>query len=209
MAEQLPPRPLPPRIGHAERDRTVERLREAAGLGRIELDELDERVEAALKARTQPELDALLADLGPTAGGAVAVRGSAPVVPPASGYAAGDPMVLSAGSGTTRKTGRWVLPGFLRLSASLGSIKLDCRLASTEYPVIDIEVVPSAGSVVIVVPEGWAANIDRVGRGIGHAKSTVPEQPAPGFPLLVLRGGVGLGSVTVRRQRWYDRRPRD
>ena len=100
--------PPAPRIGHAERDRTVERLREAAGLGRIDLDELDERVEAALTARTQPELHALLADLGPTgptAVGGIAVRGPAPVVPAASGYAAADPMVLSAGSGTTRKSG--------------------------------------------------------------------------------------------------------
>ena len=202
----------PPRIGHAERDRTVERLREAAGLGRIDLDELDARVEAALTARTQPELDVLLADLGPTgptAVGGIAVRGSAPVVPAASGFAAADPMVLSAGSGTTRKAGRWALPGFLKLSASLGSIKLDCRQATAEFPVVDVEIVPSAGSVVIVVPPGWAANIDRLGRGIGSAKSKVPEQPTEGYPLLLVRGGVGLGSVTVRHQRWYDRRPPD
>ena len=74
---------------------------------------------------------------------------------------------------------------------------------------VDVEIVPSAGSVVIVVPPGWAANIDRLGRGIGSAKSKVPEQPTEGYPLLLLRGGVGLGSVTVRHQRWYDRRPRD
>jgi hypothetical protein len=204
--------PLEPRIGHAERDRTVEQLREAAGLGRITLDELDERVEAALNARTQPELDVLVADLGPvrpTGPGAVVVRGEAPVVPGASGYAAKDPMVLSAGSGHTRKRGRWVVPGFMRLSASLGSIKLDCRLASTEFPVVDVEIVPSAGSVVIIVPEGWAANIDRVGRGIGSAKSTIAEHPSTGSPLLLVRGSVGLGSVTVRHQRWYDRKPRE
>ena len=50
---------------------------------------------------------------------------------------------------------------------------------------------------MIVVPPGWAANIDRLGRGIGSAKSKVPEQPTEGYPLLLLRGGVGLGSVTV------------
>ncbi|GAA2125541.1 DUF1707 domain-containing protein [Nocardioides bigeumensis] len=199
-----------PRIGHAERDRTVERLRDAAGLGRIDLDELDERVEAALAARTQSDLDVLVADLGPVRPGSsgIVVRGPAPTLPAASGYAAADPMLLSAGSGSTRKRGRWVVPGFLRLSASLGSIKLDCRAATTEFPVVDVEVVPSAGSVVIIVPEGWAADIDRVGRGIGSVKSTVAEQPSTGSPLLVLRGSVGLGSVTVRHQRWYDRKPR-
>jgi hypothetical protein len=41
----------------------VELLRNHAGEGRLELDELEQRVEAALGARTRGELDGLLADL--------------------------------------------------------------------------------------------------------------------------------------------------
>jgi Domain of unknown function (DUF1707) len=51
------------RASQQERERTVERLRAHAGDGRLELDELEQRVEAALAARTRGELDALLADL--------------------------------------------------------------------------------------------------------------------------------------------------
>ena len=51
------------RIGHAERDAAVERLRVAAGEGRLTLQELDGRIETALAARTRAELRSLLADL--------------------------------------------------------------------------------------------------------------------------------------------------
>ncbi|MEK0099701.1 DUF1707 domain-containing protein, partial [Streptomyces sp. A475] len=55
------------RASHEERDQAVERLTVAAGEGRLTPDELDERLEAALTARTHGELAALLADL-PDAG---------------------------------------------------------------------------------------------------------------------------------------------
>lgn len=51
------------RIADADRDRTVERLRAAAAEGRLDPDELEERLSRALAARTQGELDAVLGDL--------------------------------------------------------------------------------------------------------------------------------------------------
>ena len=51
------------RIADADRDRTVERLRAAAAEGRLDPDELEERVSNALSARTQSDLDAVLRDL--------------------------------------------------------------------------------------------------------------------------------------------------
>ena len=51
------------RASQEERDRVVELLRTHAGEGRLDLDELEERVEAALSARTRGELDALTKDL--------------------------------------------------------------------------------------------------------------------------------------------------
>jgi hypothetical protein len=51
------------RASTAERDRAVDRLRRHAGEGRLEVEELEERLEAALRARTRGELDALFADL--------------------------------------------------------------------------------------------------------------------------------------------------
>ena len=51
------------RAADADRDEVTDRLREAAGEGRLEPDELEERVAAALRARTYGELGELLADL--------------------------------------------------------------------------------------------------------------------------------------------------
>ena len=51
------------RIGDAERDQAVARLREAAGQGRLTLAELEERVARALAARTDDELATLVGDL--------------------------------------------------------------------------------------------------------------------------------------------------
>jgi len=51
------------RVSDAERDEVATLLRDAAAEGRLTPDELDERVEKALSARTGADLDALLADL--------------------------------------------------------------------------------------------------------------------------------------------------
>jgi hypothetical protein len=51
------------RIADADRERAAERLRRAAGEGRLAPEELEERLEAAFGARTQAELAPLVADL--------------------------------------------------------------------------------------------------------------------------------------------------
>ena len=51
------------RASDADRDATAERLRRAAVEGRLEPDELEERLHAALRARTYGDLERLVADL--------------------------------------------------------------------------------------------------------------------------------------------------
>lgn len=51
------------RIADADRERVAERLRKAAGEGRLAPEELEERLEVALSARTEAELAPLVADL--------------------------------------------------------------------------------------------------------------------------------------------------
>ena len=69
MTAELPPAPLSPdliaqlRASHADRDLAVDILCAAAGDGRLSVAELDERLDAALTARTVSELAALTADL--------------------------------------------------------------------------------------------------------------------------------------------------
>jgi Domain of unknown function (DUF1707) len=53
------------RTSDAERERVVEALRTHAGEGRLDADELEERLERAYAARTRADLVPLLADLPP------------------------------------------------------------------------------------------------------------------------------------------------
>src|SRR5215208_3864971 len=96
--------PEPPalRASDADRERTAEALRDAAGDGRLTVDELDERLHSAYEARTRAELERLLADISrpatrqparggyPSAGARAALAGSrpfwaAPTAPAAGG----------------------------------------------------------------------------------------------------------------------------
>jgi hypothetical protein len=51
------------RIGDAERDAAMEQLQEHFVAGRLTLDELTERIDLALAAKTQRHIDGLMADL--------------------------------------------------------------------------------------------------------------------------------------------------
>jgi hypothetical protein len=92
--------PVPQRIGDADRDRAAEYLREHLAVGRLTQDEFDERLSAALQAKTAPELDPLFADLpAPKPGDELTpAEGSAPwpvYQPPAHQPAANHPAVPS------------------------------------------------------------------------------------------------------------------
>ena len=90
------------RASHEDRDRVVEVLRVSAGDGRLTAEELDERLELAMTARTYGELAKLVVDL--PADGSVA-SALAPRVPQAPGprrscastAAAGTPKRKAAG----------------------------------------------------------------------------------------------------------------
>ena len=51
------------RVSDQQREQAAQAIRDHYAAGRLTEDELNERLQAALQARTEPELDALLADL--------------------------------------------------------------------------------------------------------------------------------------------------
>lgn len=199
------------RIGHAERDRAVETLREAAGDGRLTLDELDERISGALAARTRGDLAPLLADLvAPDAlqqalnpGG----RGIARVSEPGETWQ--DPLVLSARWDDVVRAGPWIVPPFLELNPVASNVTLNFVDARAEHDIIDIHLIGGAGDAVLILPEGWGADVSRVERGIGGVRSSVSPRPAGRSPLVVVRGKVSLGGLKVRHPNRFDSWQRD
>lgn len=190
------------RIGDRDRDGVVTRLQQAHAEGRIDLSELDERVSAALAARFAGDLAALVADLPTprTANQAAQLRPRGPGSSPA------DPLRLDGGWSTTVRTGRWTVPPFLRVDAGMGTVKADFLQAQPVSAVIAVEVVPSIGTIRFVLPAGWAVDHDRLSSSWGSFRSRVATVPGPGAPLLVLTGGVGMGSFKVRHASRRDLR---
>lgn len=76
------------RASDSDREATAEALRRHATAGRLDADELDERMGAALSARTQAELASLLADLPATTGAAAPPARDAAHAPAWSRYLA-------------------------------------------------------------------------------------------------------------------------
>lgn len=204
------------RVGNDDRDRAVSDLRQAAEDGRLTAEELDERTERARTARTSSELAALLADLRyrPVVPAPASTRTAAEALAALArvGYRPDDPLVLNAGLSGEKRTGTWLVPPFLVARAGIETVRIDCCRAQAAGEVIDLLVEATLGTVVLVLPEGWAVNADQVVRGMGTVKVKVPGIPAPGCPLFMVRGSLGMGTFKARPanrfERWRLRRSR-
>jgi hypothetical protein len=124
----------------------------------------------------------------------------------AIGQTPGNPMVFSVGSGSLRKTGMWVVSPFLLIEGGLGSLLLDFQRASAQSSVIGIEVNGGMGEMVLVLPNGWGADISSVRAGYGFRQSSVADHPVEGFPFLYIRGRMTFGSLRIRYPRRSDER---
>ncbi|MFT3861360.1 hypothetical protein [Micropruina sp.] len=98
------------------------------------------------------------------------------------------------------------MPPFLQVQGLADNVRLDCLQARSSSEVIDLEVLPGVGTVLVIVPEGWGVQCDRLGRTWGAVSCTVPSQASWGNPLIVARGSVGLGKFKARGANWFDRR---
>lgn len=196
-------RPVELRASHEDRDRVVELLRTAAGDGRLTPEELDERLEVALTARTHGELEALTADL-PAAGHGVA--GQPPAEPK-------DLVRIDCGSGSIRRDGRWVVPHAMHVQVTSGSVTLDFTEAVISVPLLSIHAEVRSGSLRLVTKPGIVVDTDEVTIRSGSAKVIAPWDPGVPVTLRVdVSGKVGSGTITARPPRrtfwqWLLRRP--
>jgi len=194
MAEPSDPSLPAVRVGDAERERAAEQLRQAVADGRLELSELDERLEATYAARTRVELDRVTADL-------------APLRP------TGGPLTLRTKSGTIKRTGVWTVPAEIVAECTSGSIKLDFTQARTEHREIHVRARAKSGSVVLVLPfRGWTVLMDDVSSSSGSIVNKIVGEHDPYGHVVRVTGGVTSGVIKARYPRrrfidWLLRRP--
>ena len=199
-AEPVQPGQL--RASHQDRDRVVEILRVAAGDGRLTAEELDQRLEAALTARTYAELAVLTTDL-PAVGSAGAV------VPEPK-----DVVRIDCGSGSTKRDGRWVVPHRMDVRVTSGSVRLDFTDAVITQPSLKVDAEVHSGNLTLVTRPGIVVDADEVSVRSGSVKVKEPwGHDVPVTLRIEVTGQVRSGSITARPRRrtfwqWLTRQPR-
>ncbi|MER5829716.1 DUF1707 domain-containing protein [Streptomyces sp. NPDC002130] len=179
------------RASYADRDRTVDVLRLAAGDGRLTLEELDERLEVALSARTVGELAVLTADL-PAAAGARQVE-------------AEEVARIRQEGASTRRADGWVVPRRLEIRSAWGEVTLDFTDALITHDTLDIVLDLHAGALKLITRPGVVVDTG----GLVMNYSAIKERrPAEAPVLLRIRviGEIHYGQLVVRPRRGFGRR---
>jgi Domain of unknown function (DUF1707) len=195
------------RASHEDRDQVVELLRVSAGDGRLTAEELDERLERAMTARTYGELATLVADL-PAAGSAAGSAAARPA-PRVKEVARFD-----CGSGHTVRNGRWVVPQRMEARVGSGHLKLDFTEAVITQPLLQIDAEVRSGHMILVTKPGIVVDTDDVAVRSGHVKVRAPWGPdVPEVLRIEVSGKVGSGHLIARPKhrsfwQWLTRQPR-
>ena len=181
------------RATHEDRDRVVEVLRLAAGDGRLTLEELDERVGAALTARTYGELTALVSDLP-------AARDTPAGPPGAPGPK--DLVRIECSHSGARRVGQWPVPRRMQLRVTTGNVMLDFTQAILSWPALQIDVEAHGCNVTLVTRPGIMVDTDDLEIRGGTVKVLAPWDPdVPVRFRIDVAGTLDVGSITARPPR--------
>jgi len=174
------------RASDAEREATVERLRDAAAEGRLTLEELADRIDVASRAVTRGELGTLLADL------------------PSALPAAPAEVAPIRALGDVKRAGAWIVPAESRYRSWMGHIKLDLREARISEPEVHIHAWALFGTIDLLVPEGVEVDVQARAK-LGQLKQEAGAGYTPGAPRIVLTGGTVFGEIKVRHRRLWEK----
>jgi len=176
------------RVSDRERDAVASRLQDAFAEGRLDDDEFDVRMRAALTATLSTDLDPLTVDLPAVAAPAtVAVR---------QGHAPGRFAVALKSS--MRRGGRWRVPERFTSVVYKGRGCLDLRAAELTAPVTTMVTVAYKSNVDVLVPPGVRVELSGVGVSKGWSDEEDLEIRLPAdAPVVRVRGLGYKGTIDV------------
>ena len=177
------------RVSDAERDETLRILGDHASVGRLTLDELEERSSRALAAKTRGELATLTGDLPQEAG-----QGR-----PAPTTARKPVRWMVAILSGSHRRGRFRAVGSINAISILGGDDIDLREAEIEGGELTINLVAIMGGANIYVPD--SVELDVGGFSLMGGNTEVgSERPArAGAPVIRLRAWNLMGGATIFR----------
>jgi hypothetical protein len=191
------PDPQHLRASDADRERVAEKLREAAGDGRLTMDELDERLDAVYAAKTYAELVPITSDLPDTGNVPAPSQSPSRDVRQYGGEGTSHTAIAILG-GFSRK-GDWVVPRTFNAFMLMGGGEIDMREARFAEPEVSIHVVAIMGGCEITVPEDATVNVTGVGI-MGAFEHSVVGAGSPGGPVIKVSGVALMGGVEVKRK---------
>ncbi|MGX1855096.1 DUF1707 SHOCT-like domain-containing protein [Streptomyces sp. NPDC055299] len=201
MTEDLPEL----RASDADRERVAEILRDAVAEGRLAMEEFDERLEAAYRARTYGELEPLTADLPAvaTAPAPLSLRKDTAAVTAWSERIVHHTEGSGAGIGILggfQRKGRWTIGRRFTAVCLMGGGELDLREANFAGPEVVITCWALMGGVSIVVPPGVEVDVRGLGimGGFDSREDGTPGEP--GAPRVIVKGLALMGGVGVERK---------
>lgn len=164
MTEELPAL----RASDTDRERVAEILQDAVAEGRLAMEEFDERLDAAYKARTYRELELLTADLpmAATAPAPLSLRKESASPTPWAERIVDGTQGSSAGLaflGGFQRKGRWTVGRRFTAACLMGGGEIDLREANFAGPEVVITCWVLMGGVNVVVPPGVEVEV----RGVG------------------------------------------
>jgi hypothetical protein len=188
------------RASDSDRERVAEALREAAAEGRLDLEELDQRLDLVFSAKTYAELEPITADLPTAAHG----QGIAPQARSGSlgtnryGGEASDHFAVAILGAFSRK-GSWVVPPVMSAVAIMGGGELDLRDARFAERVVTIHVTAIMGGIEITVPDDASVEVNGIGIMGGFDHHAAGEGTADG-PTIIINGLAFWGGVEIKRK---------
>jgi hypothetical protein len=176
------------RISDADRNKVAEILRDAAGDGRIDFEELDERLEATYAAKTYAELVPITHDLAPASISSV-VKGV-------------ERERAVAIMGAVERGGAWVVPEHFSVFCLMGGAELDLRQAGFSAPEVTLTINAFMGGATIVVNRSTNVVVHGVGimGGYSAPRSDTDLVLTADSPTVHVRGIAIMGGVTVVRK---------
>jgi len=201
MGELDRPDPLQLRIGDDERHQVAEILREAAGEGRLDLEELDERLEATYAAKTYADLVPITIDLPSTP---VPLAKSTPARPAQPSPVVAGPeteRAVAIMSGVERR-GAWVVPRHFSVLAIMGGANLDLREARFAAKEVVLTVNAVMGGAEIIVNPHTHVIMEGTGimGGYSGPSGRTPAELDDSSVTVRVRGVAIWGGVSVIRK---------
>jgi hypothetical protein len=190
------PDPSQLRVSDADRHRVAEILREAAAEGRIDIEELDERLESTYAAKTYGDLVPLTSDLPvPHPEGSPAPRPQPSV--PAARY---DSSIAVMG-GVTRK-GVWEVGPTHNAFAMMAGIDIDLRQARFASREVVIHANAFWAGIDIIVNEYTNVIVEGVGimGAFEQGRDKVEPSLGPDSPTVRVKGVALMAGVSVQRR---------